>query len=502
MTPFTSMGIENLTVAVTTFHRHNRLRKALDSVWNAGIKRVTVSAPACDDLTKETLAACREHEWLSFDVGTTEEDIGVNNSWMLAAYLSRTKRLILLHDDDSLSPDFGTAYQNVIGPCLDKRDAGFASWDAESLFDDGRTEPCPYWQGSTNLVIPSKQFEKNILAAGNLTHSPACSVFNRTILIRACKEAGERLISNNSLERPGMLLGTELVVYLRHCQSFKRWLHLPKVLAYYGNHEGSGTVKAQAQGYVEKLIKGYDLARNYSRLPPPIPTPRLLLVHSVYTPKDEADRKKQATAQESWQFHFSSGEMIDLPYHAPKMPKIREVLDYACQFALPEDIIVYANADAGLTTHATERILEGIAKGRGVTSCGHRVMETDPCRLYKNLTNQRAPGGTEVIAMTPAWWGAHRDKMPDMFIGREGWDTCFNALAEDWADGPGDVISDPDLWLTSRAHTDNVCWHQDHFSQWQKDRTGISSESQRHNRELAREFFQKRGDSNMVEMLK
>jgi hypothetical protein len=108
--------------------------------------------------------------------------------------------------------------------------------------------------------------------------------------------------------------------------------------------------------------------------------------------------------------------------------------------------------------------------------------------------------------MTPAWWTAHREKMPDMFIGREAWDTCFNALAEEWADGRHQVIVDPNEWLRSRAHTDNVCWHQDHYSEWQLDRLGKrgdeASVRQNQNRALARAFFRQRGDTKMLDMLK
>ena len=477
------MLLDSLTACVTTFRRPDWLAKCIESVKAARITNIVVA-----------------------DGEECGSDIGCNNTWLTAAYRAKTKRVLLLHEDDSLSPDFGQVYETIIAPCLDKRDAGFASWDAETLFEDGHTEPCPYWQGSKNLVLPSKQFEKCILSGGNLTHSPAVSVFNRTILIRACKEAAERLISNVSLERPGMIYGTELLVYLRHCQAFKRWLHVPKVLSYYGSHAGSGTVKAQRGGYVEKLTKGYELARNYGRLPPPIPTPRLLLVHSVYQPKDPETIERMKAAQKSWAFHFATGEVLDFPYYAKSMPKITEVLDYAAQFALPEDIIVYANEDAGLTTHAVERIIAGIDKGRGVTCCGNRNMETGTERLYKNLTNLRSPGGTEVIAMTPAWWKVHREKMPEMFIGREGWDSVFNALAEEWADGAKEVTTDPDDWLRSRAHTDNVCWHVDHFSEWQKDRLGQRgkpmSESQKFNRDVARDFFLKRADHKMLDMLK
>ncbi len=475
------MGLESLTVCITTFRRPERLAACIASVKAAGITNLVV----CDG---EEYGA----------------DLGCNATWMVAAYRARTKRVLLLHDDDSIHPDFGKVYEAVIGPCLDKRDAGFASWDAEIKYDDGRTEPIPYWQGTGPMVMRSEKLLSHVESC--LTHSPVVSVLNRAVLIRACKEAADNLITSDSLERPGMLLGTELLVYYRHIEMFKRWLHVPQVLSYYGHHAGSGTVRAQLSNAAHELIRGYNLARVQGRSPAPSPTPRILLVHSSYTPSDPKIAEKHRIAQESWKWHFSNADLIDIPYESSGIPTIRDVLDYGCRFALPEDIVVYANADAGLTTAAVDRIIEGINRGRGVTSCGARVVYPISGHLYKNVTNGKIPGGTEVIAVTPAWWSAHRERMPNMFIGREAWDTCFNALAEEWADGRRDVIVKPDDWLRSRAHTDNVCWHEPHYSDWQNDRIGLrggrTSEEQKENRQMARSFFDQRGDTKMLEMLK
>ena len=310
---------------------------------------------------------------------------------MVAAYRASTKRILLIHDDDLLDPAFGEAYETVIGPCLDRRDAGFASWNAELQFDDGTRAPAPYFAG-TSTVMPSKHFAEVILQRGARTFSPCVSVFNRTVLIRACKEAAETLRSNPSLERPGMLLGTEILVYLRHCQAFKRWLHLDRVLSYYGHHAGSGTVIHQANHTEHVMAKGYDLARDQGLCRPPQPTPRIIFVHSVHEPKDPDVRKAQEAAQKSWAWHFQTAEFIDCPHTAPAMPTIRTLLDYGCAFALPEDIVVYGNSDAGLSTHAYERIVAGVERGRGVTCLGHHTVAESIAGPIKNLYHLKQPG--------------------------------------------------------------------------------------------------------------
>ena len=471
-------AMDNLTCCITAFRRPERLAKAVESAQAAGFTKIVV---------------CDGEEY--------GHDIGCNNTWMVAAYRATTKRILVLHDDDTLDPLFGDAYETIIAPCLDKRDAGFASWNASLKYDDGRTEPYAYWQGASS-VMPSRRLLAVAQLKGSMTLSPNVSVFNRAVLIRACKEAGEKLILSDSLERPGMLLGTELLVYIRHCQTFTRWLHVDKVLSYLHCYPGSGTIKAQEENREGDLVKGYDLARDLGLCPPAEPTPRIILAHSVYKPKDPVIVEKQRKAQESWKWHFSNADFIDLPLRFDKMPTVRMVLDRACEFALPEDIILYANEDAGLTTHAYERIVEGVARGRGVTCLGNRALVPEPGRLYKSITNCKAPGGIDMVACTPAWWQAHREKMPDMFIGREAWDSVFATLAEEWVDGRGaEDVSKSDYWRRSRAHTDNVCWHEPHHSEW-VERILEPGGTQAKNRELAREFFTAHGNLRALDLLK
>lgn len=470
-------GLNDLTACVTTFRRPDRLARCIESIRAAGLTNIVVQ-----------------------DGGKFGGDVGCNATWMLAAYRAKTKRILLIHDDDLLKPDFGEAYEKIVAPCLDCRDAGFASWRAELRYDDGRTEPCEYWQGPS-AVSPSRELSKVVDAEHRLSLSPILSVFNRHILIRACKEAGETLRLNGSLERPGMLLGTEILVYMRHIEHFKRWLYVDHILAQYGSHEGSGTIRAQRERKEQILTLGYDLARRQGRRETPEPTPRIILVHSVYEQTDAAARERQRIAQESWKWHFSNATVINCPHESPTLPTLTELLDHGCVHALPEDVVVYANADCGLTSPAPERILRGIERGRGVTCCGNRNLHPEPGRLYHSVGNCKAPGGIDVVAVTPAWWESHRQKMPKMYIGREAWDAVFATLAEEWADGKAlSEIAFSDLWPRSKAHTDDVCWHEEHDAPWMRDRTG--SETQRHNRDVARQFFSLRGNRKALEWLK
>ena len=502
--------LDDLTVCVTSFQRATYLERALKSHRAAGIRRITIAAV---EPTPEVTEVIRRNSegWLSFDVREIPVDIGCNDSWSLAVYLSKNPRVLVWHDDDVLLPEFGQVYCETMAKILDSG-VGFCSWRAHVLNEDGSIRPTEYWGGDTR-VMPAKSLDAVVAKFGTLSLSPVVSVLDRATVIRACKEAAATLTHNECLERPGMLLGTEVLVYLRHTRAFPTWLYVDKVLSHYGSHPESGTVRAERSGDLRPLTRGYDRARTQGVMHrPPEPTPQLILVHAPYRAKDEDESRRFRNARFSWDLLFGQHQMIELPVtHIPKpgfarieategkkfpTPFIRDLLDAGAEFALPEDIIVYINEDIGLTTEARQRLLAGVDRGRGVTICPRRVL-TNPKegRAYRTVRNCKADGGMDVIAMTPAWWAAHRDLMPDMLTGREAWDLCMRTLAEEWADGGGrhDFMTIlPEQWWVSRAYCDDVCWHEPHDSHWKvargTDRGGA------YNRRLAREFFEERGN--------
>ena len=332
------------------------------------------------------------------------------------------------------------------------------------------------------------------------------SVLDRGTVIRACKEAAATLTHNDCLERPGMLLGTELVVYLRHTRTFQTWLYVDKVLSHYGSHPESGTVRAERSGDLRPLTRGYARARTQAIMHrPPEPTPQLIFVHTPYPAKDEDEGRRFRNARFSWDLLFGQFQMIELPVRdlrrsgkdvgdVYQTPFIRDLLDAGAELAMPEDIIVYSNADIGLTSEARERLLAGVDRGRGVAICPRRVLTNPKAgRVYRTVRNCKADGGMDVIAMTPAWWDHHRYVMPDMLAGREAWDLCMRTLAEEWADGGGlhDFMTiQPEEWWRSRAYCDDVCWHEPHDSHWKMDRKDNAGGA--YNRQLARQFFESR----------
>lgn len=498
-----------LTVCITNFKRANFLNRAIRSCRDAGVSKVIVDSMEPDGSVRSIIQEWQSAypgwlEWRYLDV-----DLGCHELWVRAAYAAKTDRVLILHDDDALAPEFGQVLKDVIHPALDN---GYVvTWRGAHLWEDGRVTPCDYWRDRTEN-LSAKDLEAFLLQPG-FSLSPIVSVFHRQTLIHALKE-GENCIHDPDIYlRPGMLLSTETLAHLRHTQGKHGWKFVDKVLSHYGMHDGSGTCQMEQSGKSKRLIDGYNLARQYFRAhrePPRTYEPRLIVVYFDVPPVDDDERRRFQSAYETWQWHFRHGQMMEFPVRQEDLrrssadiqdprpvPYVKDLFDHGCNFAMPEDIVVYVNRDIGLTTLAPERIIESVRRNNGATVAFRRNV-SPPHRHYKTLRNFRPDGGFDLMAFTPAWWAKNRSKMPDMFIGREAWDTCFRRLVEEHVKGSLVSGSRGDFW-NEPCYLDDVIWHEAHQSYWIRERK--TNPSQLHNRKLALEFFSLRKDKELVDLL-
>lgn len=489
---------EDLTVCITNFHRAGHLERAIRSVYAAGFKRVVVASMEPDEAVRQVINrfAGPQLTWTSLPV-----DLGCNELWLQAAYRSQTDRMILLHDDDFLAPKLGQVYRDTICPAL-RNGVGFASWRGHVMWDDGSKREIEWFRGDT-AVLPSRAIEDFVATKGRLSLSPVISVLRRDVLIGALKEARDYLVDPKCLLHPGMLLGTEILAYLRHCSTYSQWLYVNEVLSYYGAHAGSGTVQAEQSHNLQPLIEGYDVARDhfqeYRMDPPPRPG-RLIWVYSDYPDKGEDDRRRNDQARQTWQFHFDQGEVLEFPVRDEQLPRtsqslgdprpvpyVRDLFDWGLQFAQPEDVVVYANRDLCVTTTLVEKIWQGVAAGNGAAVAVRRNWPQVPAgRLCRSVRQLKPDGGYDLFAVTPGWWRAHREDMPDMLIGREAWDTVMRTLMEETGGG-------------AAVYVDDCTYHENHMSFWIGERR--TNEGQLYNRRLGLEFFRARNNAWLVEAL-
>lgn len=509
-------ALDDLTVCVTNFKRGDYLKRAIESVRAAGVRRVAVASVCPTDEVWEYLKAQEaDRTWLSFDVNYVEADIGCNNTWMLAAYLARTKRIVILHDDDVLTPGFGPVYENQIAPALADPDVGMATWHANFIFPDGSTSPCEEWKFGATGIKPSVELSFRLAQPGRCSMSPILAVFDRATVIEACKEA-ETILTPwpECLERPGMLLGTELVVYLRNADRKKSWFYVDQTLSRYGSHPDSGSIRASNEpGGIDRIIRGYDKARQMTLngKPPPPPTPKLLIVTSRRSSNAQDESRRMSSARAARAFLYEQFDAVELTIPMRRLkrslaefPYVRDLFDLGVSHAMPEDIVVYCNDDIGFTIEAPARILAGIERGLGATACPRRRYDNPNAHpLVRSVKNCNLDGGIDVFAVTPAWWAVNREKMPDMIIAREWWDAILGFVIEEAAGEPPmkNGLPSPANWWASRAYTDDVCWHEPHDPAWFALRK-IKSDPGSHNRALALEFVTARGNQWSMQVLR
>jgi hypothetical protein len=507
--------MKDLTLCITNWRRSKYLDRCLASAHQAGFVNVVVS---CSEPEPETPRILEKYQKLfgsGLRVSISETDRTCHGEWLNAAYHSETERLIILHDDDIVRPEFAKAYNTLIKPALDQ-DARIASWRAHLLFDDGSVRATEYFNGTTSMY-PSSELDKIVGTNGRLSLSPVVSVMNRAILIGALKEFSECINDPRCLYRPGMNLGTEILAYLRHLGNGKAkdWFFCAEVLSMYGSHDGSGTVDAQKRNDLAPLVAGYDVAREHyrnNRNRVPKNDPKLLLVYSDYTASDEAEQIRLDNAMHSWRFHFDSGDVLDFPVRQEDLPRtskdigdtksmpfINDVIDFGMRYARPEDVVCYINRDVSLTTKAVQRILQAVWNNKGAAvSFRRNIDRPEPGRLYHTVRNYPPDGGFDLFCFTPKWWYEHRKKLPDMYLGREGWDAVMRNLIEEVVSGKQVSSLRNDYW-NNPVYLDDVTWHTEHASFWQQNRH--TNPSQIHNRTAAKEFFHKRGNNSIVKAL-
>lgn len=480
--------IDDLSICITSFRRPWYLDRCLKSAFETGVQSVVVSSMEPDENTLSVLA-----KYPQAKVSVMNHDNGCHENWIQAAYRSPTKRMILLHDDDVLKPELGRAYQDIIKPAMDSEDVQFCSWRAHLLFDNGDVKATEWFNGETKQ-LSSGYLRNFLLKLGRLSLSPVVSILDRDVLIGALKEGHSALIKHEEcLYNPGMLLGTELIAYLRHCASLPKWMFINQVLSMYGACESSGTVKAQKTGDLRQLTVGYDIARRYfmsGEYTNPVHKPRIIFVYDDFTPSSEDERRRFNYAMETWKFHFNQCDVVGFPTHVGQWPRssadmgdprpspfFKDLINFGMRYARPEDYIVYANRDIALTTNAPERIIEA-AKVHGVAVAWRRNFRPTPGRMYKHSTFAKKDGGVDLLVVSPEWWKKNSDSIPDMLIGREGYDWIFRVICEE-------------LYGKS-IYVDDVIYHEPHESFWKQHKK--TNPGQQHNRALAKVFFARRRD--------
>lgn len=489
------MNLPELTIVVTSFRRPARLRKCLESLVAAGVQRVVVSASGC---TQQEAKVCDEFEGkLNITRSFRTGDLGCNETWLRGVTLATTRYVLIMHDDDWLLPEFGREYVSNIYPQLN-RGVGFATWRGKVVSDVNEEDDKVGCLRGETRVAGTSVVTKTLL--GPVTSpSPVISVFRREIAIRTLRECERAFTDQKHFTRPNMMVGNDLMLYLRHAEQFDSWFFLDKVLTAHGGHDGSETAKNQRTvASINKFVGRYDAARQYFcsvRMWHVPPSPKIFHVFTEYKPTERGAKRRQDFAKATWQAMQFFGTVTALPVpdgmfrtskatigdHRP-LPYLRDMLDYAASFALPEDIIMLTNDDICFVPGAEDKILAEFASG--ANSCyGWRRNFLFPLKhQLKDIRTGIEDGGVDLIAFRRDIWRQHRESFPDFILGCEAWDYVYRLLIPELNGG--------------RPGLHDLIYHEFHDPVWRRDKIRATNVGQKFNRALARNFFKRRTQSD------
>ena len=223
-----------------------------------------------------------------------------------------------------------------------------------------------------------------------------------------------------------------------------------------------------------------------------VPGSASMIVH-VYSWYDaglglaDSDQRRVSVAQASWANEAASGRwehMNVLREHLrrdatevgdpDRLPFLNDMLSLAVSKCRPQDVVVFTNADTGLTPGITGWILDAVAQ-HGACFC-HRwdFFKPIPAPLISEMQCQSGKWypGSDLFAFSPAWWYRYGPEYPSMILGREAPDMVLRQLIK----------------RSGGIELHNAIWHEKHPSKWEQH-NGAILPGNTWNQQLARQYL-------------
>lgn len=157
------------------------------------------------------------------------------------------------------------------------------------------------------------------------------------------------------------------------------------------------------------------------------------------------------------------------------VPFVRDMVVVAANGACPRDVVLLSNADVGFAEGAATRIAVACSI-RGAAFCRRcdfdKPLAEPPPSRGSIAAKGRRHRGCDVVAFTAAWWQEHEAEVPDLLLGRDGWDRVFKEI----------IYRARGLELLFEV------FHEEHESAWQ---TRPESPGNLWNNRLVAQFFKK-----------
>ena len=249
-----------MTTVITNFQRPKFLRRALQSLAAAHVSNVVISS--CGT-TSEIEGI---HQWAktlikNLDIVSRREVIDCNESWLAGLRACKTEYVHILHDDDVVDKEFATVAANL-GSDVDMilTDAFFQTGAPEIPSQPFMHAPilgAHRGRNSPELLI------QRLMGKGGFGLSPINGIIRKEFAIDALEESAGAFAGPEWHVRPTMMVGNDLLLWIRSCQRARTLYYDNRPLVGYGLHGTSTTVDHMARGQSGVLTGIYDRVRDY-----------------------------------------------------------------------------------------------------------------------------------------------------------------------------------------------------------------------------------------------
>jgi hypothetical protein len=364
-------------------------------------------------------------------IASRRDDLGCNENWLRGVKLARTKWVHILHDDDLLLP----AFSELLEMPRDKYES-FYAWDGakHGLTRDGSIQII---QGIPGGVYSTDVLWPRLLKRSAYSISPVAGLFTKDHLVSVLEECERNFTDQKHFIRHGMMVGNDLLIWMRAADEFIRFRYIKKQFVSYGHWDGSATVQ-DCKLKRSNLLPTYNAARDYYLQGPSFsisdsrPMVHLSTSFGIGT-------KTVDFALSAWSKEYRNGKWTRRLIHDKEMPRmfdddrrkvpyLKDMIELGMKGQSEDAIFVFANSDIIPCEGITRLLAQAFETHASAYSYRRDTLELRRFSPEEIRTKAKMYCGLDLFAFTKQWWDRYSDELPDVLFATDVWDYCLQLL--------------------------------------------------------------------------
>lgn len=481
----------DVTVVITNFKRPDQLHACFNSCMAAEVPHLVISSSGADSILRSEHTRIK-HLLPSVVIDSITDDRGCNEMWLRGVRHVKTRRTMILHDDDWLLPNFREILAGKY------READVIHWDGAKHLN-GTPFPGEY---VTRPDLPAGLHPIGYLLPFLLvplahTISPVGGLFPTTHVVDVLTECEKKFKKDPAFfTRPNMMVGNDIMLWLRACERYRTvyYSHTPYIS--YGHWSGSESfTDSSTQGM--KLVPCYQAARHYwlnhSR--------RIQHVLTRYPITNTDARARYNLAESTWELGYDRGLVVPVQVWNAKRTSwsirdklathfLKDVLQAGLDAAGPKDYICLTNDDTMINQYWWYHAYSMMHDQGAVCSFRRNLKpgQGQSMDCYPITQAGELHVGRDAFMFRRDWLEQYMPEIPDYVLGYGDWDSTMAMLIR-ISNGNQPKASEFTQEHPASEVPSKFIYHVDHTSFWSQ--AGIKEPGNAHNRKLTQEFFKK-----------